>query len=334
MRSINILRKDDSFTVPSPVCEGKETFANPLSRDRETPDPTVIYNGADGYWYGIGTGDKTLTLCRSRKFADIFADESKVIYTASEKDGTYGYLWAPELHFVEGHWYIYTSTRQGENNYGFKHVIILKADTDSPWDGFSLANHINPGILAIDPTVAEIDGQLYIIFSVVDGGQQKLAIQKLENPYTASGEFTVIAQACYDWEKIMPLNEGPFVVQRDGRVFIIYSGNGCWNNEYLLGIIELTGEDPMKAESWSKYDTPFMTMGNGNYGPGHAAFFESPDGTELWVCFHTLKDSNPAASYMPRYCSCQRVYFDGTGFPHVGMLIPKGAPIPVPSRKQ
>ena len=75
-----------------------------------------------------------------------------------------------------------------------------------------------------------------------------------------------------------------------------------------------------------------MTKGNGNYGPGHATFFYSPDKTELWMCYHCLDASNPEQKPMARRAHVQKVLFDKTGFPHVGLPVKKGVKLKQPSR--
>ena len=268
---------------------------------------------------------------RAKKLSDMFSNsESRIIYTANDEEKTYGFLWAPELHFIDGKWYIYTSTHQTAEHRNFKHVICLKAKTDDPFDGFVLGGHINPEVYAIDPTIYQDkkNGKLYICFSLVpcDGRwRQVLAIQEMKSPTEPIGEYTVIAEAKYDWElvRIPPINEGAYFVEKDGRLFIVYSGNGCWNNEYVLGILEYTGGDILSADSWVKDDVPLFEQGNGNYGPGHATFFYSPDRTELWICHHCLHEFNEKVEPMFRHCHCQKVFFDETGFPHLN-----GSPLP------
>ncbi len=69
-------------------------------------------------------------------------------------------------------------------------------------------------------------------------------------------------------------------------MFIVYSGNGCWSDDYVLGILGLVGEDPLSANSWLKDDEPLIVKENGNFGPGHVTFFTSPDGSEFWIYGH------------------------------------------------
>ncbi len=333
-----ILRRNKDFAIPylELPADGKG-FYNPLDKEKNIADPCVVWCEKTGYYYGISTGNTTLTMFRARTFGDLFKrGESRIVYKADPKDDTWGYLWAPELHEIDGHWYIYTSTHQSATNKGFKHLIVLSARSDDPFDGFVLGAHINHDVYAIDPTVCKWRGELYICFSYVDG-QQLLAIQKMASPTEPDGAFTVIARPVYDWELVPPyigqaaINEGPFFIERNGRLFIVYSGNGCWSNDYVLGILECVGDDPLAANSWIKDDEPLLVKGNGNYGPGHATFFASPDGKEYWISMHCLDGHNPSVTAMARRCHCQRVYFDETGFPHIGSPVSKAQYYPLPS---
>lgn len=316
-------------------------YINPLSAELDTADPCIRYNHNDGYYYGIYTGHDKLTLHRSKELRDMFIrSESRVIYSPKDEDGTYGYLWAPELHVIDGVWYIYTSTHERDTK-ARKHLICLRAKSDDLFDGFKLAAHIDPDYYAIDPTVYKDkkSGRLYICASAVLDGQQKLVIRELSSPTKPIGEWVVIASPTYDWERVYPydgtwapINEGAYFIEKNERLFIVYSGNGCWSDDYVMGIIELTGEDLLAPDSWTKHPEPFMTKGNGCVGPGHATFFTSPDGNELWICHHCLHDSDPDFKPMARHCHVSRVFFDETDFPHAPHPLPKGIAYKEPTK--
>ncbi|MBQ8907724.1 MAG: family 43 glycosylhydrolase [Clostridia bacterium] len=336
------MKKNENFVYEAP--KDPLGYQNPLPSQRPTPDPCIRYNPLDGYYYGIHTGDKSLTLYRARRMGNVFkGEEARVIYEANEKDGTYGLLWAPELHFLDGCWYIYTSTREYEESLGRKHLICLKARSQDLFDGFVLAAHILPELYAIDPTVYDDEkhGKRYLCASIVIDNCQKLFIQELKGAFTPIGEYRIIAEPIYDWELVYPndranwaINEGAYFVEKNGRLFIVYSGNGCWMDDYVFGILELTGDDPLAPDAWLKSDRPFMTKGNGCYGPGHATFFFSPDGKELFMCYHCLEKHNPKCTRMPRYCHVQRVLFDEEDFPHTGgMPLPLGVSYREPQKK-
>lgn len=328
------MAKDTAYV---PVYQPQESgYRNPLYRGDKTPDPCIVYCTHNHCYYGVHTHDFRVLLYRSETLSGMFCGEPKVVYEPNEADKTYGSFWAPELHFIDGRWYIYTSTHQTADNRGFKHVLCLAAKTDDPMDGFELGGHLNPEVFGIDPTVYQNKrtGKLYLCFSLVDDGdkatfgKQRLALQEMRSPTAVTGDYTVIAEATYDWETVPPycgkstINEGAYFIESGDRLFIVYSGNGCWSDDYVLGLIEYTGGDFLSPDAWVKNSVPFMVKGNGNYGPGHATFFYSPDGTELWICHHCLAHSDPENVEIPRYCHCQKVFFDKTGLPLVGMPVP------------
>ena len=153
---------------------------------------------------------------------------------------------------------------------------------------------------------------------------QVLVVREMTNPWTFGERQAEVAHAELPWERVnMNINEGAFFVRSpDGRrLFIIYSGNGCWHEDYALGILEVTGGDLCRAENWKKHPKQLLVKGNGVFGPGHASFFRSPDGTELWCAYHGLADSNPSGKPAKRWLNLQRVNFDGAGFPVMGKAI-------------
>ena len=333
-----MLKYNQNFTYNMEKSE--DGYKNPLNRQLDTADPCIIFNHRDGYYYGIYTGHERLTMHRAKRLRDMFSSsESRVIYEPRDEDGTYGFLWAPEIHIIDGVWYIYTSTHEKDTK-AHKHLICLRAKSDAPFDGFEFFGHISPEILAIDPTIYndKKNGRLFICASTVTGGMQKLMIAELSAPATLKSEWQIIAEPTYDWERVhpydgkwAPINEGAYFVESGDRIFIVYSGNGCWSDDYVMGIMELVGDDILSPDSWVKNEVPFMTKGNGNAGPGHATFFKSPDESELWICHHCLHESDPEWKPMDRHCHVQKVFFDECGFPHAETPIAQGEYFKEPS---
>ncbi len=339
-----MIKKNGTFTIPVLSTAGKQTFVNPMGEEGH-PDPCIVYCEKEKCYYGISTtgdplwGDDRLILHRCANFEDMFVrSERCVAYQSNPKDDTYGFLWAPELHYIKGKWYIYTSCENSSED-STKHIIVLKAKTDSPFDGFEICGHINRDVYAIDPSVyydSDAD-RLYLCTSPVIDGKQKLAVQELQSPTQPIGKMAVIAQAEHPWEQVPPydgvtiVEGGYFVKSPNGRLFIFYSANGCWSDEYAIGLLEYKGGNLASEDAWEKYPYPLVKKGNGNFGPGHATFFYSPDKSELWICHHCLEESNPTVEPMRRRCHCQRVFFDETGFPQIGDLISANTPYPIPS---
>ncbi len=318
------------------------TFNNPIA-DRDAPDPFVTYDSVMGYYYSLFTCVNRLEIYRSRHAANLLSDnDSVVVFNADGENGIYGDVWAPEMHKApNGKWYIYTSGTAQQGS-GEKRLFVMESITENPFDGFVFKGLLDDDLYAIDPTVyTDQNGKQYICYSGCDGnrikGAQHLVIQELENPWTLGKKKAIISTPKYDWERVPPynkgasINEGAFFVKNGKHLFIIYSGNGCWSDDYCLGVLEYTGGDMCSKCSWKKSSEPLFVKGNGVFGPGHASFFYSPDGTELWCAYHGLKQTNPSVTYVPRYLNLQKVSFDKNGYPVMGAPTGYETDIPYPS---
>ena len=125
----------------------------------------------------------------------------------------------------------------------------------------------------------------------------------------------ILTRAELPWELVPPYTDersivegGYFVKSPNGRLFIFYSANGCWSDDYAIGLLEYKGGEVVNADSWEKYLYPVVKKSNGIFGPGHATFFYSPDKTELWICHHCVEKSNPSAEPIKRPCRVQRPF--------------------------
>ena len=304
---------------------------NPLVR-QNAPDPFTAYDATSGWYYHLHTENPTdgsggfssdrVVLHRARHAGDLLrADESRVVYQANAADGVGGFLWAPEMHRASnGKWYIYTTCARRPEG-GVKRLLVLEAKADDPFDGFRLKSFPDETIFAIDPTVFTAkDGRQYMCYSQVKPEKgQVLQIREMASPWSFGARQAELAFAELPWECVPPYDksrilEGAFFVTSpvNGSVFIVYSANGCWSQGYCLGVLDHLGGDLCEAKNWKKRTAPVFASGNGVYGPGHAAFFRSPDEKELWVSYHFLADENPSNGPTDRLFALQRFNVDET----------------------
>ncbi len=314
----------------------------PLS-DYTAADPFMTYDGGTGYYYLLPTKSDRLEIFRSRHAGNILGDaESAVVFRANgEENGIFGAVWAPEMHKApDGKWYIYTSGLTDPGDRKSLRLFVLQSKSADPFDGFRFIGLLDKDLYAIDPTVLTLpDGRQVMCYSRVlyTYAGQVLEIAEMVNPYTLGEKRTVIASPEYPWETLPPfcgsksINEGPFFAENGGRLFIFYSGNGAYFDDYCLGALEYTGGDILSSGAWRKLPKPFLTQGNGVYGPGHASFFRSPDGSELWCAYHGLHEHNYDEHLAPRLLHLQKVEFDGEGYPVPARPLPNGSVLPAPS---
>lgn len=307
-------------------------FTNPIVEDGA--DPWVIQH--EGYYYYSFSDNGKLYVAKSQKLQDIGKAAPRAVWTPEAGKEYSNELWAPELHYLDGKWYIYVAADNGDNNN--HRLYVLEGSSQDPQAAFSLKARLKASTdkWAIDGTVLKTDdGKLYFIWSGWQGDvnvAQNIYIAPMSNPWTISGERILISRPELDWELHGDplINEGPEILKHNGRIFIIYSASGSWTDYYCLGELDYTGGDLMKKESWHKKSTPVFKSTNNVFGPGHASFTKSPGATEDWIVYHAAKKKG---SGWDRNVRIQKFSWNEDGSPDFGLPISEGVKIPVPSDK-
>src|SRR5690348_3978204 len=80
-----------------------ETFVNPLLPSG--PDPWVIRH--DGFYYYTNTLGNRIALWRTWDITRLRTAEEKVIWRPPAAGPDSASVWAPELHWIRGKWYLY-----------------------------------------------------------------------------------------------------------------------------------------------------------------------------------------------------------------------------------
>ncbi|MEU9655607.1 family 43 glycosylhydrolase [Streptomyces chartreusis] len=305
------------------------SFANPV-KSVKGADPWIAYH--DGNYHLVTTSwTDAITIRKSPTLAGLASAPSVQVWQGDAANRCCN-IWAPELHFLNGRWYLYYVAGQNVSDYiPTQRTHVLESAGSDPMGPYTYRNQLNSAWM-LDPNVATINGQLYLFGSASGGGTQNLVAARMSNPYTLATGFSTISTPTYDWERNGTVNEGPEILQRGGRTFLVYSGSGCWTPDYKLGRLELTGSNPLSASSWTKNSTPVFQRSdtNGVYGPGHNGFFTSPDGTENWIVYHA-NDSASDGCDNGRTTRAQKFTWNSDGTPNLGTPVRLGASLTGPS---
>jgi GH43 family beta-xylosidase len=319
------------------------TFVNPVAPQGQ--DPWVVrYNGA---YYLIESRSGGIWVSKSDKLSQP-RKNSVMVWAPPSTGWNRENIWAPELHFIDGKWYVYyaagpsgTPPAQFINQRAF----VLESTGADPQGAY-----VDKGMLyngddvagrtdnkwAIDMTVARLGAQLYAVWSgwefnntQTDRTPQHLYIARMSDPTTISSNRVKISSPDQPWEDgtELDLQEGPEFLEHAGQTFIIYSTRESWLPAYKLGQLRLTGVDPMDPASWVKSGPVFSGTTN-VYGVGHASFTKSPDGTEDWIVYHSKISTTPG---WERDIRIQKFGWNADGSPSFGTPIPAGQPVTVPS---
>ncbi len=315
-----------------------DTFANPLFRNGA--DPWMHYYQGN-YYLTTTTWASELVMRKSPTIEGLANAPAHNIWTGDDPSRCCNF-WAFEFFPFETpegtRWYvIYTAGEEG-NGYHAQKNHILESEGSDPMGPYQYKDTPMKDHWNIDGSYFKHEGELFFLWSEWHGDDQVNLISKMTNPWTIEGERTVITKPEFDWEiSGLRVNEGPEIIKHDGRTFIVHSASFCNTEDYKLAVVELTGENPLKAESWTKYDEPFFSKGNGVFGPGHHGFFTSPDGSEEWLIYHG--NSSPTDG-----CSGTRAaraqpftwYTEGDkkGLPNFGEPLADKKQISVPSGEQ
>ncbi len=253
-------------------------------------------------------------------------------------------LWAPELHFLQGKWFLYFAADDGDND--THRLWVLENDSPDPLsDNWQMKGQLKDrsDAWAIDPTVFEDRGNLYLLWSGRKHSKldsQSIYIAAMSNPWTVVGERVRLASPKSAWEKVGNDNpahvatlEGPEILKHGDRIYLIYSGGGCWTDGYALGMLTAQeGSNPMDPKSWKRSPEPIFS-GSAEahaYGPGHNGFFQSPDGTQNWIIYHANPEPGQGCGNS-RSTRIQPFSWNTDGSPNFGAPVPMGAMIPKPS---
>lgn len=212
------------------------------------------------------------------------------------------------MHYLRGHWYVYfcaTDSLEKGTRDRDRRMFCLESKTDDPLGEYTFRGKmtvLNDDAYAIDPTVYErpSDKSLYLLWSgreAATGGAQNIYIAPLSDPWTISGPRVRLSTPEFDWEKHgWKVNEGPEVLERNGKTFITYSASGGTTPFYCLGLLKNTGDKLLDASAWKKSDHPVLTSYSSPFGPlytvGHNGFFKSPDGKQDWIVFHAKTNTD------------------------------------------
>lgn len=298
-------------------------------------DPWVIRQGNDYYYCW---SDGAIHVRKIDNLHDIKDIGGTAVWTPPKGTMYSAELWAPELHYIDGAWYIYVAASNGSNEN--HRMYVLKGTSQDPTDPFEFVGKITDPTdrWAIDGTVLRHKGEMYFVWSGwegdVDVGQQ-LYIAHMRDPVTIDSQRVMISSPTNKWERMaLPLQEGPVALtdEETGSAIIVYSASGSWTDYYCFGQLTLTGTDPMDPASWTKSEDPIFAKDTGTYGPGHCSFVEALDG-QLWMIYHA--NTFPGLGWDGRTCRAQPVQWDGKTL-DLGVPLAPGQPVllPVLSRDQ
>lgn len=307
---------------------GTPALTNPIRSNGA--DPWIEY--WNGYYYmSTTTWDSTVTMRRATTLAGLKTATDTVVWNDSGVASRCCSHWAPEFHRINGTWYLMYTSGNSQTNFDGQKLHVLRSTSSTPMGPYEFMGTPLPNQWNIDGSYLELNGSLYLLWSEWVGINQSIRIAAMSNPWTVSSNHYTISQPSYSWETVGGrTNEAPAILQRNGRTFMTFSASSCNTPDYKLGMLELTGSNPLLAASWTKKSTAVLQQGNGVYGPGHNGFFTSPDGTEQWIVYHGNTSSTQGCG-STRQTRVQEIAWNADGTPNFGTPVGTGVVLTPPS---
>lgn len=311
-----------------------QEYQNPIVEQRADP---WVYKHQDGYYYFTASVPEydRIEIRRSKTLQGLRDAEPVVAWRKYDTGPLSANIWAPEIHFIDGKWYIYfAAARTTETNDGlFDHrMYVLENASANPLEGvWEEKGQVRTQweSFALDATTFEHRGKRYYVWAQKDPnieGNSNLYISRMSNPWTLTGEQVMISTPEYDWETIgFKVNEGPAVLKRNGRIFISYSASAT-DHHYCMGLLTADeSADLLDPGSWTKSPVPVFATNEatGQYGPGHNSFTVSEDGRDVLV-YHArnYKEIIGDPLYDPnRHTRAQILAWNADGTPNFGIPV-------------
>ena len=286
-------------------------------------DPFILLD--EGTYYAYGTGRSSDTGIEVYKSEDLKKWEGPVGATdgfALHEDDVYGekWYWAPEVYKIEGRYYMFFSVEE--------HMAI--AVSHSPEGPFVQKE---PSVLrdhkSIDHHlfVAE-DGTKYLYFANFKQGLEIWGAELRDDLSSIKEQtLTKLLAPSQKWEKspkepVGRVNEGPFVLQRNDKLYMTYSANHYASPDYGIGLA--SAEEPLGE--WTKSEqNPLIQNPRGLVGTGHGMLFRDKGG-DLNLVYHAHHDTGEVH---PRKVYFNKVEFvdpDGDGVSTLKVKSPRYEP--------
>ncbi len=256
----------------------------------------MVRSGGCYYLTGTVENEDEVLVWSSPSLLELDLRPPTCVWRAECSGGASAQVWAPELHELEGLWWLYFTAGDGRDE-AHRHFVLSAGAPLGPYTGLKL---VDPSFdqYAIDGSVMKLGGVLYWLYATYDG----IWVAPMVAPDRVGEHRLRIAVGDQPWEHAWTLVEGewaqsgvhywieaPQALIHKGRTFVAYSAGHSATPHYAMGLLECVG-DVMDPSSWIKTAGPVFapseTGADSVWTVGHASFTNSPDGKEDWIVYH------------------------------------------------
>jgi len=306
-------------------------FDNPLAEQRADP---WVHRDDDGTYYLIATAPEydRIVIRKATTINGLKQAKEKVVWRKHSTGVMGHHIWAPELHRINGTWYIYFAAGEAENVWNIRMWVLSNISADPLEGQWKEEGRIKTKLesFSLDATTFEHKGKRYLIWAQnVRGGNHGtgLVMSEMKDPLTLVGPEVVLTEPDFNWEKQKyNVNEGPAILKRNGKIFLTYSASAT-NHTYCMGLLWIDeNADLINPANWHKSPGPvFYTQEDvKRFGPGHNSFTVAEDGKTDVLIYHArdYKEIKGEELSDPNRATRARVLgWSASGFPDFRQLV-------------
>lgn len=288
-------------------------------------DPYILHH-FDGTFYFTASVPEydRIVLRRSSTLQGLREAKETTVWARHERGIMSIHIWAPELHYIRGDWYIYFAAGDRDDIWEIRPYVLRCTGQDpltDPWEEVGLVERADDfcfNDFSLDMTVFEHQQCLYAVWAEkVNIGKKisNLYIAEMESPVSFKTPQVLLSFPSYDWEQIgFWVNEGPAFLAGKDNVYITYSASetgAC----YCMGMLSAKADaDLLDPNSWTKSRMPVLStdVSKGLFGPGHNSFFQDDEGNTV-MAYHarTYDEIIGDPLYDPnRHCYLMHISWD------------------------
>lgn len=284
-------------------------YPNPFITERADP---YVTKGPDGYYYftasypayqSVDRGYDRIVLRRSKTVIGLRDATEHTVWTAHSEGNMGAHIWAPEIHYINGAWYIMFAAGDKDDVWKIRPYLLKCTGADPINDSYvelgkaqaTADDKLSFTDFSLDMTYFENNGKHYLIWAEYRG-DSVLFMAEIDPsaPNKLISMPIMLTKPEYDWEIIrFRVNEGPSVLKHNDKIIVFFSASGT-GAEYCMGMLWANADsDLMDVNSWHKLPNPILSTTDlvGEVGPGHNSFVVDENGTQL-IVYHARPESH------------------------------------------
>ena len=249
-------------------------YTNPFIPQRA--DPYVV-KGPDGKYYftasypafmNVDAGYDRVILRRSETVIGLAEAEEITIWKAHNEGVMSKHIWAPEIHYIAGKWYVFFAAGEKENVWNIRPFVLMCKGQDPINDEWVEMGKMQATEdddhsfteFSLDMTYFENKGKHYLVWAEKLGDSSLFMAEiNPQEPWKLTSKPILLTKPEYDWEKVrFAVNEGPAVLKTEDKVYVFFSASGT-GEEYCMGkVFADRNSDLMNINNWTKSPEPAL----------------------------------------------------------------------------